>query len=96
MTWKIKYGENKPINIVIDKKEKFFQISIKDNGIGMSEEELENIFIKFYRAESSNKKKGYGLGMNIVNEIINLLGGKIYIMSKKGKGTEVVLTLIDS
>lgn len=91
-----KYGENKPINIVIDKKEKNFQISIKDNGIGMSEEELENIFTKFYRAESSNKKKGYGLGMNIVNEIINLLGGKIYIMSKKGKGTEVVLTLIDS
>lgn len=69
------------------------EIHIKDQGIGMSQEQLQRIFERFYRADSSGSIPGTGLGMSIVKEIIGLHGGEIDIESKVGEGTTVSIWL---
>lgn len=64
-------------------------IMIKDNGAGMDHETLENVFIPFYTKKSS----GTGLGMAIAKKIIEGHKGEIQVKSRKGSGTEVIITL---
>ena len=61
-------------------------ISIKDNGIGIDEAKQETIFYKYYRVE--NAIEGSGVGLYLVNEIVNNAGGKIVLKSEPGKGSE--------
>lgn len=68
---------------------------IEDNGIGISEEFLNTIFEPFSQesTEATNSYQGFGLGMAIVGNLINLLNGTIAINSCVGKGTKVVVVL---
>lgn len=68
-------------------------IRISDPGIGMTPEQLERVFERFYRADASGTIPGTGLGMSIVQEIIELHGGKISIDSIFGSGTMVTIWL---
>ncbi len=69
-------------------------VSIADQGIGMSKDQLRRIFDKFYRADTSNSAiEGVGLGMNIVQEIIRAHGGEIRVESCLGQGAIVYFTL---
>ncbi len=71
-----------------------YEISVTDDGIGMTPDQIERIFEKFYRVDSSNTAVGgLGLGMNIVKEIINAHHGSITIDSSLGKGTCVKVRL---
>ncbi|MGE5633552.1 MAG: sensor histidine kinase [Caulobacteraceae bacterium] len=64
------------------------QICIQDNGKGMSEEELLNLFTRYYRGKNTEEKpEGTGLGMAIAKQIIELHGGSIFVESKPGIGT---------
>ncbi len=67
---------------------KSVEINIKDNGIGIPSNELENIFDMFYKASNSTSS-GKGLGLTIVRNYINLLNGQISINSEINKGTTV-------
>lgn len=62
---------------------------IADNGIGMSEEFMEKMFIKFEREMDTriNRVSGYGLGLAIVKQLVDLMGGTIQVQSKQGVGT---------
>jgi histidine kinase len=70
------------------------RISISDNGAGISEEALPNIFEQFYRAEQSRNKQtgGSGLGLSIAKMVIDAHGGTIFAESKKGIGTRLTIT----
>jgi signal transduction histidine kinase len=68
-------------------------IRISDHGIGMTPEQLARTCERFYRADASGKIPGTGLGMSIVKEIIDLLGGSVDIVSQFGTGTQVTLWL---
>ena len=68
-------------------------IRITDQGIGMTPAQLGRVFERFYRADSSGKFPGTGLGMSIVQEIMTLHRGKIDIQSSPGEGTTVTLWL---
>ena len=71
-----------------------YLFTIRDEGIGMSPEQVERIFDKFYRADaSSSQVKGLGLGMNIVRNIVQAHGGNIRVESSPGLGTTVSFTL---
>jgi signal transduction histidine kinase/CheY-like chemotaxis protein len=72
-----------------------FEIRIRDNGLGMSEEFLKTIYEPFTRANSSTVSgiQGTGLGMSITKNIVEMMGGKIEIFSEENKGTEVVLDI---
>ena len=79
----IKYNiQNGEIKIFLGEK----LIKIKDTGIGIREENIQNIFERFYRMPNS-EVKGNGLGLSIVYEIIKLYGGNILCESIPGKGT---------
>ena len=67
---------------------------ISDNGIGIEEDELKNVFEGFYRVDSSRSIKGSGLGLGIVKQIVEKHGGKIWLKSDGiGKGTTAVVYL---
>lgn len=67
---------------------------VSDNGIGIAEEELKNVFEGFYRVDTSRSIKGSGLGLGIVKQIVEKHGGKIWLKSGGvGKGTTAVVYL---
>ena len=85
--------ENISIVVSVYKKEKTY-ISISDNGKGISESDLENIFDRYYRGTNTGEAhKGSGLGMSIVKEIVNAHDGDIKISSTLGKGTDIKIIL---
>ncbi|MBR4164541.1 MAG: response regulator [Solobacterium sp.] len=72
-----------------------FRFSVRDTGIGMSEDFLPHIFESFSRETNStiNKIQGTGLGMAITARLVNLMGGEINVTSKLGEGSEFVVTM---
>ena len=76
-------------------KDKKAFISVKDSGKGLSEEEKQHIFERFYKADSSRgmDKAGAGLGLSIVREFIKGHDEKIFVNSEEGMGCEFVFTL---
>ena len=83
-----------PISITVEADPDRCSITVTDLGIGMSVDQKERIFEKFYRADTTNTAvPGLGLGMSIVKQIIDDHDGTISIESKVGKGTSVCFTL---
>ena len=68
-------------------------IRVSDQGLGMTPEQLEKVFDRFFRADTSGNIPGTGLGMTIVKEIIELHGGQVSVDSEFGVGTTVTLWL---
>jgi PAS domain S-box-containing protein len=75
--------------------EGYIVISIADQGIGISPEDQDNIFNRFYQAEkiTSGEKQGTGLGLSICKEIVERHNGRIWVNSQKGKGSVFSFTL---
>ncbi|MDA3845037.1 MAG: HAMP domain-containing sensor histidine kinase [Vallitaleaceae bacterium] len=74
----------------------FIKISVKDNGKGIEDADINSIFDKFYRADKSRNTEvsGSGLGLAIAKQIIDNLGGDIWATSEYGKGSTIEFTLI--
>jgi PAS domain S-box-containing protein len=96
----IKFTERGKIDFAVELIEDYsnaqlIQFSVADTGIGMSEEFLDNLFVKFAQEQSDANRRyeGTGLGMTIARELIKLMGGDISIESKKLKGTKVTIKL---
>jgi two-component system, OmpR family, phosphate regulon sensor histidine kinase PhoR len=90
----VKYsGKDLKIEIALTEDEKYVNISVKDNGIGISETNLKNIFVKFERIDSGKKVHGYGIGLSYVKKIIEKHGGIISVNSALGKGSEFILKI---
>ena len=79
-----------------DRASSQFGIRVSDHGIGMTPEQLTRVCERFYRADTSGKIPGTGLGMSIVKEIIELHGGNLEITSITNTGTVVTLWIPDS
>ncbi len=87
----IKYCNNIPIiNVTCDENQGVISICVKDNGIGISQENLKYIFDKFFRVSTGNLHdvKGFGLGLNYVKLICKQHGGEIKVTSELEKGSE--------
>jgi PAS domain S-box-containing protein len=81
------------VYVSISQNNKGLQVSVKDEGIGIPDEDIKNVFESFYRAPNVMVIKGTGLGLSIVKKAVDLLNGKIHITSKVDEGTEFSVTI---
>jgi two-component system, OmpR family, phosphate regulon sensor histidine kinase PhoR len=92
----LKYG-NGNIAIKFDLKEKGneVELSVADNGIGISQEYKEKVFEKFFRVPLGNthNTKGYGLGLSYVSHVVQRHKGKIEVESQPGLGSKFIITI---
>ena len=68
-------------------------LSVKDSGIGISEEDQQHLFERFFRARNASNIQGTGLGLHIVSKYVELLNGKIELHSKENQGTTFTITI---
>jgi signal transduction histidine kinase len=89
----LKYSDGQDVEVFFQKDSDFACIDVVDNGIGIPEKEVEEVFLKHHRASNSGISSGAGLGLFIVKSILESMGGNITIDSTVGKGTTVSLFL---
>ncbi len=93
----IKYShKNKRIILTSKKEGSSIIVNIKDEGIGIAEEDSAHLFDRFYRVDKSRTKtesQGYGLGLSIAKKIVSQHNGSIAVESKLGHGTTFAITL---
>ena len=93
----IKYSKDKggKVAVFVKKKKHDILIKVKDNGLGIPDENKNQIFQKFFRGENviTKETEGTGLGLYIVKLIIEVSGGKIWFESKEDIGTSFFFTL---
>lgn len=88
----IKYsGEDSFIEFSTEIQDDLCTIVIKDNGIGIPEEDQKNLFEPFFRANNTGNIPGTGLGLNIVRRYVNLMGGEVSFESAQNKGTSITM-----
>lgn len=88
-----KYSETGDIKMTIHFEFEQVKISIKDNGIGIPQNDLTNLFQPFYRASNTIEIEGTGLGLPIVKEFIEKHGGSIFVESELNIGTTITVIL---
>ncbi|WP_141436409.1 envelope stress sensor histidine kinase HitS [Bacillus cereus] len=83
------------ITIQLKEYETVVEVRIRDSGIGISEEQKQHIFERFYKADSSRNRVygGSGLGLAIVKKVLDLHQGKIKVESEEGNGTEFIVRI---
>lgn len=93
----IKYtpADGGEINITVNKTESSAELSIADNGIGISDADKEHIFERFYRCDKVRGRESgsSGLGLTICKSIVEMMGGKISVESTLGEGSTFTITL---
>ncbi len=89
----IKYGKGNPIEISVEKSGEVARLKVRDSGIGIAPEEQAGIFDRFSRAHSAQRYGGFGLGLWIVRQIVDALGGSIEVQSKPGEGSTFLVKL---
>ncbi len=88
-----KYGASRPIEITVKEDEAGARLSVRDQGIGIPAEHQARIFERFERAVSDRHYGGLGLGLWIVRQIVEGLGGSIRVESEAGKGSTFTVLL---
>ena len=87
-----RYGKQKGhIYVELKEENKEIKLSVLDDGIGIAESDLEQIWNRFYQADTSRAGQGTGLGLSIVKEIAGFHKGKMTVESKLGEGSKFIL-----
>ena len=88
-----KKGNSPIITVSVDEDSDFWQINVKDNGIGIDEQFFDKIFVVFQRLHSKDEYSGTGIGLAICRKIIENHGGKIWLTSKLNEGSTFHITI---
>lgn len=83
----LKYGGGKPVEVTVSAEDGHALLQVEDHGIGIAKDAQARIFERFERAVSSSHYGGFGLGLWIVRQIVDSLGGSIDVTSTLGVGT---------
>jgi signal transduction histidine kinase/CHASE1-domain containing sensor protein len=93
LTNAIKYGLGRPIELIVRRQDDTAVLQVCDQGIGIAPTKIERIFAKFERAVSSRHFGGLGLGLFIVRQILDAMGGTIQVTSRPQEGSTFTVTL---
>ena len=88
-----KYSESKPIHLFYECSDTEFTFRVRDEGMGIPNDDKKHIFTRFFRASNAGNVQGTGLGLNIVQRYVDLLGGTISFESEYEKGATFIVTL---
>ncbi len=88
-----KYSNFETVTVSIGASDDFVYIVIKDNGIGIPENEIKYIYDPFFRATNTKNYEGYGIGLPLTRNIIRMHKGTLLVTSIENKGTTVQITL---
>jgi two-component system phosphate regulon sensor histidine kinase PhoR len=90
----VKYGHDSgSVKVLVREDSGKAVVTVRDGGTGIRKEDMERIYDRFFRADSSRDTEGTGLGLSIAKAIIEAHGGQIIIQSEWGKGTTSSVTL---
>lgn len=88
-----KYSSNKPVMVSVAAADGQVIVLVKDQGIGIPENELQFIYDPFFRASNTSYFEGYGIGMPLTRNVVKLHMGTIRVTSAEGRGTTVQVNL---
>jgi PAS domain S-box-containing protein len=89
----LKYGPGRPIEIRLTEDHARVMLQVTDHGIGIAPADVERIFQRFERAVSDRNYGGFGLGLWIVRQVLDALGGEISVETRPGGGSTFMVTL---
>jgi two-component system, OmpR family, sensor kinase len=89
----LKFGAGRPVTLTLRANSRVAQLTVRDQGIGISEEDRSRIFQRFERAVARREHGGFGVGLWLVNQLVVAMGGSIGIESAPGRGASFVVTL---
>jgi PAS domain S-box-containing protein len=91
----LKYSDKGKIVVTINQRDKDLIVIIKDSGIGIPEDQLEKIFDRFHRVESTGgrSQEGTGIGLSMVRELIKIHKGTIRVESQVGEGSSFIINI---
>jgi two-component system, OmpR family, sensor kinase len=83
----IKYGARRPIAVAVSKDGDFARLTVRDQGIGIEQDDIRRIFERFERTVRTTYTPGFGLGLWITRNLVEAMGGSISVTSEKGTGS---------
>ena len=89
----LKFGAGKPVAVVLRANGRAARLTIRDRGIGISEEDRARIFGRFERAVARREHGGFGVGLWLANQLVTAMGGAIAVEGAPGEGTTFAVTL---
>jgi signal transduction histidine kinase len=88
-----KYSPDNQVDIKLRQSENSIEVAFRNTGAGISQTEINRILEPFYRSDKVKGIPGHGIGLTLVNQIVNIHRGKLEIVSTEGEGTEVTIRL---
>ncbi len=93
LTNALRYGKGKPVHVSTETTPGGVRIKVRDQGMGISEEDQKRIFEQFERAAGNDGTGGLGLGLFITRQLVEAHGGHIDLESRQGEGSTFIITL---
>jgi signal transduction histidine kinase len=89
----IKYGDRKPIELTLTSADGVVRLIVRDNGIGIDSKDQNRIFERFERVVGGAPQSGFGIGLWLVRNLVESMGGSITVLGKPGQGSCFTVTL---
>jgi len=89
----VKYGQGRPISVTLAGDESSVRLTVADRGIGIAAADQARIFGKFERAAQTEGYGGFGLGLFVVQQLVDAMGGRIEVQSELGRGATFTVEL---
>jgi signal transduction histidine kinase len=89
----LKFGVGKPVAVALRANNEAARLSVRDRGIGISEEDRARVFGRFERAVARREHGGFGVGLWLASRLVSAMGGAITVAGAPGEGTTFTVTL---